>query len=276
MNYPHSLLNRVTGVLIGILLLAGSSAAQNETARPNILQDVGLDQKLDAKIDANLQFVDEENKAVKLAQYFGNKPIILALVYYECPMLCTLVLNGLVRAVRTLELSAGEEFEIITVSIDPGETPELALEKKKQYLENYDRPNADQGWHFLTGQEDQIARLADTVGFRYVYDEKSGEYAHASGIMILTPEGRVARYLYGVEYSPRDLRLGLVEASANKIGTPVDQILLFCYHYDPTTGKYSVAIMRFLRLAGIATVLVIGTFLFLMLRRDRRGELGLG
>jgi protein SCO1/2 len=258
------------------LLLAFSTeqlAAQSEVARPGILTNVGLDQKLNAQVDGELQFVDESGNQVKLSQYLGNRPVILSLVYYECPMLCTLVLNGVVRALRTLEFSAGQEFEVLTISIDPGETPELALAKKTQYMENYARPGADTGWHFLTGREDQISQLAETVGFRYTYDENSDEYAHASGIMVLTPEGRVARYFYGVEYSPRDLRLGLVEASDNKIGSPVDQILLFCYHYDPTKGKYSVAIMSFLRLAGVGTVLAIAGFLFLMIRRDRRREL---
>jgi len=249
----------------------GPAVAQSETSRPNILKNVGLDQRLNAQIDGDLRFVDEEGNEVKLAQYFGNRPIILTLVYYECPMLCTLILNGVVRSLRTLEFTAGDQFEIVTVSIDPGETAELAATKKTQYLESYGRPQAAAGWHFLTGSEDQIAQLAETVGFRYVYDEKSGEYAHASGIMILTPEGRVARYYYGVEYAPRDLRLGLVEASNRQIGSPVDQILLFCYHYDPSAGKYSLTIMNFLRLAGVVTVLAIGAFLFVMIRRDRRG-----
>jgi len=271
MAYLYSLLRMVASALVCIPLLTASLAAQIETARPNILENVGLDQKLNAQVNGDLQFFDEEGNQVKLGQYFGKKPIILTLVYYECPMLCTLILNGVVRALRTLNFSAGEEFEIITVSIDPGETPELALTKKTQYLESYDRPKAAEGWHFLTGKEDQIAQLTEAVGFRYVYDEKSGEYAHASGIMVLTPEGRVSRYYYGVEYSPRDLRLGLVEASDSKIGSPVDQILLFCYHYDATTGRYSIAIMNFLRLAGVATILAIGAFLLVMIRRDRRG-----
>jgi len=271
MNSKSSFIKTVTVNLAVILALTGSLAAQSETSRPSILENVGLDQRLNSQIDGKLQFVDEKGNRVELGQYFGQKPMILTLVYYECPMLCTLILNGLVRAIRTLELSVGEEYEIITVSIDPEETPELAVKKKTQYLENYGRPNAAEGWHFLTGDQDQITRLAEAVGFRYVYDEKSGEYAHASGIMVITPAGKVARYFYGVEYSPRDLRLGLVEASNSKIGSPVDQILLFCYHYDPTTGKYSVAIMSFLRLAGVATVLAIGTFLIVMIRRERSG-----
>lgn len=264
-------IRKVFGVMLWLPLLTASLTAQNESARPNILQNVGLDQNLNAQIDAQLQFIDDNGDPVKLAQYFGQKPLILTLVYYECPMLCTLVLNGVVRALRTLDFSAGEEFEVITVSIDPGETTELAVAKKKEYLDSYGRPDAAAGWHFLTGNQDQIAELAKTVGFRYAYDEKSGEYAHASGIIVLTPEGRVAKYYYGVEYSPRDLRLGLVEASDSKIGSSVDQILLFCYHYDPSTGKYSVAIMSILRLAGVVTVLAVAVFLFTMSRRDRRG-----
>jgi protein SCO1/2 len=269
-NNRNGFLKTAFTFLAMFCFLTHSIPGQSETARPNILKNVGLDQNLNAQIDGNLRFTDEHGEEVQLNRYFGDKPIILTLVYYECPMLCTLILNGLIRSIRTLNFNVGEEFEIVTVSIDPDETPDLAKTKKNQYLENYERPGAAEGWHFLTGKQDQISELARTVGFRYVYDEKSGEYAHASGIMILTPEGRVARYYYGVEYSPRDLRLGLVEASNEVIGSPVDQILLFCYHYDPTTGKYSVAIMSFLRLAGIVTVLAIGSFLFIMIRRDRR------
>jgi protein SCO1/2 len=271
MNYMRLSFRLVSVLSLLLSVSVMQLSGQNEVARPNILSNVGLDQRLDAEVNGQLQFVDEAGNQVRLAQYLGQRPVILTLVYYECPMLCTLILNGVVRALRTLEFSAGREFDVLTISIDPGETPELAVAKKTEYLESYGREGAEAGWHFLTGQEDQIAELAKTVGFRYAYDENSGEYAHASGIMILTPEGRVARYFYGVEYSPRDVRLGLVEASNNQIGSPVDQILLFCYHYDPTRGKYSMAILNFLRLAGVATVLAIAGFLFIMIRRDRRG-----
>jgi protein SCO1/2 len=238
--------------------------------QPNILDQVGIDQKLDNQIPLDLRFVDEKGKSVQLKEYFGEKPILLTLVYYECPMLCTLILNGTLRALRTLEFSAGKEFNVLTVSIDPDETPPLAAGKKEEYLGRYRRQGAERGWHFLTGEEDQIRQLADAVGFRYAYDPESGEYAHASGIMVVTPSGRMARYYYGVEYSPRDIRLGLVEAAEEKIGSPVDQLLLFCYHYDPLTGKYSLAIMTFLRIGGVLTIVAMASLILLLLRRDRR------
>jgi len=255
-------------VLAAILLVSNIPAA-DENDQPEILQDVGLDQKLNSQIPLDLRFTDADGNPVVLSQYFGKKPVLLTLVYYECPMLCTLVLNGTLRALRALEFSAGNEFEILTISIDPEETPELAARKRESYLKNYGREGADQGWHFLVGSEDQIRPLADAVGFRYTYDPESGEYAHASGIMILTPEGKVARYFYGVEYSPRDMKLGFIEAAENKIGSPVDQILLFCYHYDPLTGNYSFAIMTFLRTAGALTVLGIVFLLVFLLRREK-------
>lgn len=255
--------------LLLLLLISASVEAQDSTDMNEIVKEVGLDQKLGSQVPLDLTFRDESGNMVRLGDYFGQKPVILTLVYYECPMLCTLILNGTLRAMRALEFSAGKEFEVVTVSINPRETPELASRKKTQYLESYDREGSGAGWHFLTGQEDQIKPLADAVGFRYRYDEDSGQYAHASGIMVLTPNGQVARYFYGVEYSPRDLRLGLVEASSSKIGSPVDQVLLLCYHYDPTSGKYTVAVMTFLRIAGGLTLLGIGLLILILLRRER-------
>jgi protein SCO1/2 len=205
-----------------------------------------------------------------LADLFGSRPVLLTLVYYECPMLCNLILNGTVRALRTLEFSAGREFDVITVSIDPEETPELAAGKKQEYLANYRRTGAESGWHFLTGREAEIRALADAVGFRYALDPASGEYAHAAGIMVLTPKGQVARYFYGVEYSPRDLKLGFMEAAEERIGSPVDQILLMCFHYNPLTGKYSFAVMSAVRIGGALTVLGIALLLFTLIRRDRK------
>jgi protein SCO1/2 len=207
---------------------------------------------------------------VALAEYFGEKPAILSLVYYECPMLCTLVLNGLLRSLRTLSFDAGNQFSIVTLSIDPKETSELASQKKVEYISQYKREGAEKGWHFLTGEEEAVKTLADTIGFRYAYQPETGQYAHASGIMVVTPQGNVARYFYGVEYATRDLRLALVEAADGKIGSPVDQLLLYCYHYDPTTGKYGLLIMHVIRLAGVATVFALGGFIIAMLLRDRR------
>ncbi|GBC83575.1 hypothetical protein HRbin10_02725 [bacterium HR10] len=235
-----------------------------------ILQRVGIDQKLNAQVPLDLVFRDESGRAVALREYFGERPVILSLVYYECPMLCTLILNGLLRSLRALSFTAGREFIVLTVSFDPREGPELAAAKKRAYVRSYGRSEAERGWHFLTGEETAIRRLTEAVGFRYAFDAETGQFAHASGIMVLTPQGRVARYFYGIEYAPRDLRLGLVEAAQGKIGSPVDQLLLYCYHYDPKTGRYSMLIMNVLRLAGAATVLALGSFMLVMFRRERR------
>ncbi len=235
-----------------------------------ILQRVGIDQKLNAQVPLDLVFRDESGRAVTLREYFGERPVLLSLVYYECPMLCTLILNGLLRSLRALSFTAGKEFVVLTVSFDPREGPQLAAAKKRAYVRSYGRPEAERGWHFLTGDEDAIRRLTEAVGFRYAFDAETGQFAHASGIMVLTPQGRVARYFYGIEYAPRDLRLGLVEAAQGKIGSPVDQLLLYCYHYDPKTGRYSMLIMNVLRLAGAATVLAVGGFMLVMFRRERR------
>jgi protein SCO1/2 len=215
-------------------------------------------------------FVDPQGRNVRLGDYFVGKPVLLVFAYYECPMLCTLVLNGLLRAMRALPFDAGNEYNVVTVSIDPGETPELARAKQKEYLKNYGRAGAENGWTFLTGQETEIRRLASAAGFRYEYDPETDEYAHATAIIVVTPEGRLSKYFYGVEYAAKDLRLGLVEASSGKIGTAVDQILLFCFHYDPATGTYGLLIIKILRLAGIVTVAGIGVLILLLARRDRK------
>ncbi len=266
-------MNKVFAFCLTLALMTGfvvPSQAADNSAKRDILDQIGLDQKLNAQIPLELRFKDENGRTVRLGQYFGERPVLLTLVYYECPMLCTLVLNGTVRAMRTLDFSAGSEFEVVTVSINPKETPDLAAAKKAQYVDSYRRDGADKGWHFLTGEEDQIKQLADAVGYRYAYDTDSQQFAHPSGIILLTPEGRVARYFYGVEYSPRDMRLGMIEAAKEKIGSPVDQVLLFCYHYDPTTGKYSLTILNFLRLAALLTVAGIGLLLFVLIRKGHR------
>jgi protein SCO1/2 len=257
-------------VIVGAFLCtSGYGQLSQPTATPiDMSERVGIDQKLNAQVPLDLKFTEASGKEVMLRDYFGEKPVILTLVYYECPMLCTLILNGTLRALRTLEFNAGQEYEVLTVSINPRETPELASSKKQEYLSRYQREGAENGWHFMVGDEDPIKSLADSVGFRYEYDEASGQYAHASGIMILTPEGKVARYFYGVEYSPRDIRLGLVEAAEEKIGTPTDQVLLLCFHYDPLTGKYSFTVMTILRIAGAFTILGIVVLLAFLLRRD--------
>jgi protein SCO1/2 len=234
--------------------------------RPPGLKNVGIEQHLNEQIPPALTFRDETGKAVHLGDYFGRKPLILNLVYYQCPMLCGEVLSGLESALRVLKFDVGKEFDVLTVSFDPKETPEIATAKKAEYLKRYGRSSAAGGWHFLTGPPASIDALTKAAGFQYQYDPKSGQFAHATAIMVLTPEGRIAQYYYGVEFAPRDLRLGLIQASENKIGTVVDQVLLYCYHYDPETGKYGAIISRVLQLAAGATVLILGTFLVVMFR----------
>jgi len=238
-------------------------------ALPAMEQGVGIDQNLNAQVPLELNFKDETGQVVRLGQYFRGKPVVLALVYYDCPGLCDLILNGLSHTMGEISLNLGSDYDVVTVSFNPEETWQLAGAKKANYLEKYHRPGAKEGWHFLTGNAAAIKSLTGTVGFHYNYDPVSKQFAHASGIMILTPEGKIARYFYGIEYKPRDFRLGLVEASANKIGSPADQVLLFCYHYDPATGKYGMAIAQVTRVLGTATFLALGAFVFIMLRRDR-------
>jgi len=234
--------------------------------RPPGLKNVGIEQHLNQQIPPTLAFHDENGRAVQLGDYFGKKPMILNLVYYQCPMLCGEVLRGLESALRVLKFDVGKEFDVLTVSFDPKETPEMAASKKTEYLKRYARPGAAAGWHFLTGPAASVDALTKAAGFQYQYDPKSGQFAHATAIMVLTPEGKIAQYYYGVEFAPKDLRLGLIQASENKIGTVVDQVLLYCYHYDPETGKYGAIISRVLQLAAAATVLILGTFLVVMFR----------
>jgi protein SCO1/2 len=240
---------------------------------PGALKGVGIDQRLDAQLPLNLNFKDESGREVPLSTYFqSKKPVILALVYYRCPMLCSEILNGLAGALKAVKLNPGRDFEVVAVSFDPKDTPEIAGEKKQSYLHRYNRPNTANGWHFLCGDEASIKALTDAVGFHYTYDPKTDQYAHASAVMIVTPQGHLSKYFYGVEYSARDLRLGLVEASDGKIGTPVDQILLFCFHYDPATGKYGAFTMTSLRIVGALFAMVFGAFLFVAFRRDARAS----
>jgi protein SCO1/2 len=240
---------------------------------PAGLQGVTIEQNLNHQVPLALVFRDEFGRSLPLSTYFsGHKPVLLALVYYTCPMLCNLVLTGMESSLRAISLDPGRDFEIVAVSFDPHDTPEIAAAKKDNYLRRYRRPNTANGWHFLTGDEASIKALTEAVGFRYKLDPSTGQYAHASAIMVLTPEGKLSRYFYGVEYAPRDVRLGLVEASQKKIGSPVDQILLFCYHYDPATGKYGAVAINMLRFAGAGFVLIAGTFLFFAWRRDWRKD----
>jgi len=250
----------------------GTQVGQTASGLPKTLTNVGIDQKLNDQIPLDAVFKDEQGKEVRLGQFFGNKPVVLSLVYYDCPMLCTLVLNGMTTSFRKVSFDIGKEFEVVTVSFDPRETPQLAAAKKQGYLQHYGRPGTESGWHFLTGDEANIKRLTEAVGFRYVWDEQTKQFAHASGIMVLTPQGKIARYFYGIKYEDRDLRLSLVEASENKIGTPVDALMLYCYHYDPATGKYGMVVMRVMKLAGGVTVVLIVGMLFMLRRRSSRGQ----
>lgn len=245
---------------------------QNIGTRPELLKQAGIVQKLNDTIPLDLRFRDEHGDTVELAQYFGSRPVILSLVYYNCPMLCTQVLNGLERSLRLIPMDIGSDFNVVTVSIDPTDRPVLAEAKQALYTGLYGRPGGAQGWHFLTGDEPEIKLLAESVGFRYAYDPDSKQYAHPAAIMLLTPEGRISRYLYGITYPSRDLRLGLVDASEGKISSPVDAILLFCYHYDPHTGRYGLLISRVLQLLGILMV-VIGGILMIILFRGEHYEL---
>jgi protein SCO1 len=238
-------------------------------AKPGLLGKIGIDQRIGESIPLDLPYTDETGKQVTHGQYFGKRPVILALVYYECPMLCTQVLNGLVSGVGILNFEVGREFVVVAVSFNPKEGPGLAAQKKAAYLERYKRPQSAQGWHFLTGTQASIDQLTKAVGFRYAYDERIGQYAHGAGIELLTPEGVLAKYYYGIEFSARDIRLGLIDASKERIGTPIDDVLLLCYHYDPATGTYGAAVLEMVRLGGILTVLAIAGFLTVSLRRER-------
>ena len=263
-----------TAVVFSVTLLSEfTSAALANGSRPEALRNVGFDQKLNEQVPLDLTFRNEDGRAVKLGEYFGKKPVILMFMYYECPNLCPLALDGLIKSLKPLSFTVGTEFDVLTISVDPSEEPRLAAAKKQEYLPRYGRPGAESGWHFLTGEENSIKSLTQAVGFRYVYDRKTHQFAHASGIVILTPQGRISRYFYGIEYAPRDLRLSLIDASSNKIGSPVDQLLLFCYQYDAATGKYTIAVMNVLRLAGAATVLGLAAFVLVMVRRERVGTI---
>lgn len=243
--------------------------------KPAILQNVGIDQHLNQQIPLDLNFIDENGQPVKLGQYFGQKPVIITMVYFTCPMLCSQVLSGLTYTLNGMpSFNVGREFNIVTVSFDPRDPAQAAMENKERYLKRYRRAGSDQGWHFLVGKKDQIDALAQALGFRYAWDPENEQFAHASGIMLLTPDGHIAQYYYGIEYDPRFVHLGLVEASKGKIGSFVDQILLYCYHYDPRQGRYGAAIFNILRISALATVLALVGFMLIMLRREHSSARG--
>ena len=237
---------------------------------PIALSKVSFEQRLNQQLPLDVEFKDESGRTVRLGEFYGRRPVVLAFVYYECPMLCTQVLNGLESALRVLNESIGKEFDVVTVSFDPKETPVLAAGKKKAYLERYKRPEAEQGWHFLTGDQASIDALTKAAGFNYSWDEATHQFAHASGIIVTTPAGKVARYFFGIDYSPRDVKFALIESSNEKIGTLADQLLLYCYHYDPTKGNYSFMAMRAVRIGGALTILALVGFVFVSIRRDHQ------
>ncbi|HWF93117.1 MAG TPA: SCO family protein [Terriglobales bacterium] len=245
-------------------------AAPPANMRPPGLKHVGIEQHLDEQVPLNLAFKDETGKNVQLGDYFGKRPVILSLVYYRCPMLCGQLLEGLESALRVIDFDPGKQFDVITVSFDPSDTPAIAAAKKAEIMARYKRSGAAGGWHFLTGPQASIDALTKAVGFEYEYNQKTDQFAHATAIMVLTPGGKLTQYYYGIDFPPKDLRLGLIQASKNKIGTVVDQVLLYCYHYDPDAGRYSALIGRVLQVAGGLTVLVLGGFILVMFRLDSK------
>ena len=275
---------RLTQILVLTVLVSAATTAQvggqapagvapkpgdPAASKPGVLGRVGIDQRLNTQIPLDLPFVDEDGRDVRIGDFFGTRPVIIALVYYECPMLCTQVLNGLVTALGVMNFEPGREFDVVAVSFNPKEGPGLAAQKKANYLERYGRPHTAAGWHFLTGRQDSIDRLTKAIGFRYQYDAGIQQFAHGAGIELLTPRGAISKYFYGIEFSARDLRLGIIEASEERIGNVIDDVLLLCYHYDPATGKYGAAVLRLVRIAGVATVLAFLSFLTITLRREK-------
>jgi protein SCO1/2 len=261
-----------------LLLIVPAAHAQQRPTTPGapaaelpaVIREVGFDQNLNQMLPLDVEFSDEHGRTVRIGDYFGRRPVVLAFVYYGCPMLCLQSLGSLAGTLGVLAENPGEDFDVVSVSIDPRETPSLALEKKTHYVERSGKPSIATGWHYLTGTEADIQRLTKAAGFRYVWDEATKQYAHPAGIVIATPEGRVSRYLFGIDYGPRDLRLALLDASKERIASPIQRALLYCYHYDIATGRYSLAIMRIVRVAGAATVLSLGTLIFVWTRRERR------
>lgn len=258
---------------------AGGARAQNGTSPQVVTSDlvvknVGIDQKLNQQLPLDTPFVDESGRNVRLGDYFGKRPVVLTIVYYDCPQLCNLTLNGMVKGLKDVPFTTAKEYDVVVISMNPDEKPALADAKKKAYTEAYGRPGAERGWHFLTGTEPNIKKLTDTIGYRYLRIEKPKpqpvEYAHASAIMVATPQGRLARYFYGIEFAPRFLRIAIYDASQGKIADATSKILMFCYQYDPTTKGYSLAIDRLLKVSGVATLLTLGTFVLTMLKRERR------
>jgi protein SCO1/2 len=284
--FIHSMSSLVAGIVCAAALLVAAPAARAQmtgsgtstykqepgaaaASVPSPLRDVGFDQNIGHQLPLDTVFRDEQGREVRIGDYFGHHPVVLVFAYFDCPMLCTQVINGLSSALGVLSLNPGKDFEILTVSFNPHDNPQSATVKKAIYLKRYKKPGAAQAWHFLTGDQPSIDRLTKAAGFRYVWDEETKQYAHPTGIMVVTPQGKIARYLFGIEYGPRDLRLALIDASGGKLGTPVDQLVLYCYHYNPITGRYGFAIQRALQIGGAGTVLGLGALIILLIRKDK-------
>ena len=249
------------------------AAGMPSSQMPGVLADVRFEQRLNEMLPLDTRFKDEEGRDVRLGEYFGTrKPVVLAFVYYECPMLCTQVLNGLTSSLGALDETVGREFDVVAISFDARETPALANGKKKSHLDRYQRPESAGGWHFLTGEESAIKAVTAAAGFKYVWDDKTQQFAHPSGIVVATPEGRISRYFFGIDFAPRDVKFALVESSAGHIGNAIDQLLLYCYHYDPTTGSYGFVAMGAVRVGGAVTVLALVGFVIVSLRREQRAH----
>jgi protein SCO1/2 len=271
MHWKHAIFG-----IFALLLSANAASAQAVPSgtgpaagnMPSVLENVGFQPQLNARLPLDLAFRDEAGGDVQLREYFTAKPVLLALVYYGCPMLCNQTEQGVVGALRMLSFNPGRDYQVVFVSFDPRESPDMAAQKKESAMTHFRRPETASGWHFLTGRKESIDALTKGANFRYSFDQKSNLFAHASGILLLTPDGRISRYFYGVEYPARDIRLGLVDASAGKIGTPIDRALLFCYQYDPTSARYSASILRIIRFGGVLTMLAVVAGILIFRRRD--------
>ena len=274
----HAFVESALRRTLPLIFIASSAFAQPLPAAsgapaaemPAALREVGFDQNLDALLPLDTAFTDEHGRIVTIGDYFGERPVVLAFVYYGCPMLCLQSLSSLAATLGVLSENPGDDFEVVSISIDPRETPALAFEKKKHYVERSGKPSIAEGWHYLTGTDANIQRLTNAAGFRYAWDASAQQYAHPAGIVVATPQGKVSRYLFGIDYGPRDLRLALLDASEGQISSPIKKVLLYCYHYDLATGRYSLAIMRVVQLAGVVTVLSLGTLIVIWTRRERR------
>jgi protein SCO1 len=252
-----------------VALSMAVSVMQAQYGRPKMTEGVGIDQKLNAPVPLDLSFRDEANQLVPLRTYFGDKPVVIEMVYFTCTSLCPMSINESVNGLRRVSLEPGRDYDVIVVSFDPADTPQMAAEKKAEYAKVFGRASFNAGWHFLTGSQDSISRLAAAIGWRYHWDDPSKQFVHAGGIMVATPEGKLSRYFYGIQYAPQDLRMSLVEASQHRIGSPIDYVLLFCFHYDATQGKYSLAIVNLLKLAAGATILALGILIYFLMRKDK-------